>query len=97
MNIHLPAGRWTVATSVPLIVETLRCRAFEVDDTRFGYRVLMFRKATRQWTQVHTGMPHRAKAERSALRVSGPETGDIEDLKWAFNEGGIFFDREPQD
>ncbi|WP_353861241.1 hypothetical protein [Azospirillum formosense] len=95
MDIHLP-GRWAVATSVPLLAENLRSRGFEVDDAKAGYRVLMFRKAARQWTQVHTGLTHKAKAERRALRVSGPETGDIEDLKWAFNEGGIFFDREPQ-
>lgn len=87
--------RWSAATAVPVIANHLRQRGFEVNDERVAQRVMMFRKDANRWSEIHTGRTHRARAERSWLRVSGPECDAVPELLNGFCVGGVFEDLDP--
>ena len=81
---------FTCKSATACLAGWLLNRGYEIDRERSGWRVLMFRKSSSQWTQVYTGQTRRAKAERSRVKVAGPEASALEPVKDGFYQDGEF-------
>ena len=81
---------FTCKSATACLAGWLSNRDYEIDRERSGWRVLMFRKSSSQWTQVYTGQTRRAKAERSRVKVAGPEASALEPVKDGFYQDGEF-------
>jgi hypothetical protein len=66
--------------NLPRLAEALRRHGYEVNDTRVDWRVMMWRRDCREWSQAYTGLTARAKVERQTLTVFGPEIAALDEV-----------------
>lgn len=67
-------------SAIPRIAGKLRECGYEVNEDRVDWRVLMWRRDCKQWSQAYTGLTARAKVERSTLTVFGPEVEALDEV-----------------
>jgi hypothetical protein len=67
-------------SSLPRLAEALRRCGYEVNDQRVDWRVLMWRRDCKEWSQAYTGLTAKAKVERQALTIFGPEVAALDEV-----------------
>ena len=81
---------WKQSDVLDRLAGWLSERGYEVNRDRVDWRVAMYRKNERAWTQIYTGLTQRAKAPRDWLRVAGPEASALKPVQMGFYQGGEF-------
>lgn len=66
--------------SVPRLADALRRHGYDVDDRRVDWRVLMWRRDCKEWSQAYTGLTAKAKVERQTLTIFGPEIAALDEV-----------------
>lgn len=58
----------------------LEANNFDVDTRMVAWSILRFRRDTRDWTNVYSGLTAKARLPRSWFKVVGPEELSLEDI-----------------
>lgn len=66
--------------NVPRLATALLKHGYEVDDKRVDWRVLMWRRDCKEWSQAYTGLTAKAKVERQTLTIFGPEIAALDEV-----------------
>lgn len=67
-------------SSLPRLSKLLKDHGYEVKDERVDWRVLMWRRDCKEWSQAYTGLTAKAKVERQNLTVFGPEIAALDEV-----------------